>query len=147
MDKIWTVEEYSYSAGVFNTYLFNDELRAVSFAAQLITKACIVQGMDDPRYRDRSQYLTMLDLIKFGTKESLNMAIAEYGIMLINLGHGNVTHVNVSMKPIWGIDTRTEPYKTFGPASKVEKPCKVCKRNVTEDEPLCWNCGTKDPGK
>jgi len=104
-------------------------------------------GMHHNLNKHYSSYVTIKQLVQTDSQRSLMAAYDEYDMFVIHLPAEERTFILLSMKNVFEFKSSEIASVTSNPVGKVDKPCKQCRRNVSEDEDFCWYCGAKDPGK
>lgn len=147
---VWELREVNHHDGIVYTSLFEDELDALRAAMTSIMNVFKSLGVGDPNHHFYAKYISIIHHIKIDTVASLSSVLNEYDMITIHLPPKQRTQINVSPKFIANKSSRY--YNVNSNLNNVvnkkeDKPCKQCRRNVSEDEDYCWNCGVMDPGK
>lgn len=147
---IWLLQEVSFHNGTIITNLYADQMEGLRAASKAICLHMESLGMHHNLNKHYSNYDIIKQLVKTDSHESLMMALSEYDIFVTYLPVEERTFIHFLMKSVFDFSSH-EPIAlvTTKPLVqvKVDKACKKCKRNVSEDEDFCWHCGIKDPGK
>jgi len=145
---VWELREINHHDCIVYTSLFEDELDALRAAAASVMGVFKSMGIGDPNHHFYAKYISIMHNIKTDTVASLSSVLNEYDMISIHLPPKHRTQIHVSPK---FVASKGEYYESVSSASnevllkKEDKPCKQCRRNVSEDEKYCWNCGVEDP--
>jgi len=153
MNLVSMVQEVSFHKGTILTALYANRLDALRVAGKSICSHMESIGMHHNLNKNYSTYVAIKQLVQIDSQRSLLAALDEYDMFVTYLPVEERTFITVSTKGI--IDsvvfnnTSVSTTTTVNPPvqKKVDKPCKQCSRNVSEDEDSCWYCGVKNPGK
>lgn len=140
---VWVVE-YGKSIDNSNLVIFDNKTSAEEFVVEKLTDRLNYLQTNDPNLSKDSRYISILECIN---DKDIDLAIDKYH--LFNHGLSDKYYIYLMQNPV----KSGSPYITMNvsitsaaPKQKSpDVPCKVCKRNVSADEDVCWYCQVKNP--
>jgi hypothetical protein len=148
---VWMVQRINFAMGSVSTSIFSDKFSALKSAGNAMFSHMMSIGLHHYLNAEHTAYLGIHQLIQTGSYSALSKAVDAYDLLTIRIPVEERLYIRVIMTNVIdsavGTDSTVTATNPVAVQKKVDKPCKQCRRNVSEDEDSCWYCGVKNPGK
>ena len=137
--EVWIFEIFDPEDDSIAIDVYSKQEEAYQIAFESCKNVMQDQGIDSATHVFHNYYERFNECL---SKKLYSAALLEYSSFQNELDRDERIYFSVYRKSIMGDEITANAH-----VADPSKPCKSCKRIVTESEAICWWCGCSNPGK